>query len=168
MVRPAGRNHRSSRMRGDLPPSRFNGLNLDQSSTRNGRPIRSSRLRSDGLNARLFDDHESSAGGLGSAARPSEMVRGDAVDGHPDVPRAIRDPLSAFEDSSSRQKSVYSYNTGHMSGPNGVRSIDDVRRKVIRPDDSMKNRKFTESPSKIIVAIIGVVIVLAIVKVLLF
>lgn len=102
------------------------------------------------------------------AKRPSEMVTGVPVDDPVDEPRAIRDPLSAFDDSSIKQKSVYSYNTGHMSGPNGVRSIDDVRRRVIRPDDSTKNRKLTDSPSKIIITIIGVVIVLAILKILLF
>jgi hypothetical protein len=55
-----------------------------------------------------------------------------------------------------------------MSGPNGVRSVDDVRRKVIRPDDTTGSRRLTESPSKIILAIIAVVIVLAILKVLFF
>jgi hypothetical protein len=100
------------------------------------------------------------------ATRPSEMITGEPVDCLTNEPRTIRDPLSAFEDSSIKQKSVYSYNTGHMSGPNGVRSVDDVRRKVIRPDDPIGSRKLTESPSKIILAIIVVVIVLAILKVL--
>lgn len=169
MVKPTGRNHTPGRLNGGDPtPSRFDRLNHGRSSTsipgssgkmidpRTGRPVRGIPM----------DDGDGAPDRV--ATRPSVRATIATADDPAGGSPAIRDSLSAFEDSSIKQKSVYSYNTGHMSGPNGVRSVDDVRRKVIRPDDTTGSRRLTESPSKIILAIIAVVIVLAILKVLFF
>ena len=81
--------------------------------------------------------------------------------------RAVaHDPLATLEspDAVNDLRRTAFASTAHMSGVNHVKDMSDVRRRVIRPDDEIisggSGKRNGRSPSKMILAGVGIVIVL--------
>jgi hypothetical protein len=107
--------------------------------------------------------------------RPSDLVTADGVisnptdNDHDGVPAQIEDGTASTDavKPAKMNKSVRSYNTGYMSDGNYVKTMHDVRKIDLSADEDHPWR-WRDSPSAIILTVIGVVIVLFIVKALFF